>query len=181
MICSVFNSGVEIKDMLPTDKFFSVFLKTICFSRCPLPKYTHKHIHTRARTHTQTITFYLLSRIRILNHISISLPSFISNIYSHSHTNHSLCLCIFLSPILPAYSRPHLVTALVKYECAQWSVVVWSAALTMSFVSGLNRKLSSHSEAQAEVHTIWCNSENNTKQTLTLFTGALFDPNDSRV
>lgn len=44
----------------------------------------------------QTITFYFLSQIRILNHISISLPSFISNIYSHPHTNLSHSVSRFL-------------------------------------------------------------------------------------
>lgn len=115
----------------------------------------------------QTITFYLLSQIRILNHLSISLPSFISNIYSHSHTD--LPLSVSLPINHPPYIQPaHLVTVLVKYECVQWSVVVWSAALAMSFVSGLNRELSSHSEAQAEVHAVRCNSEDNSKQALAL-------------
>lgn len=49
----------------------------------------------------------------------------------------------------------------------------------MSFVSGLNGELSSHSEAQAEVHTVGCSSENITKQALALSTGTLLDANDS--
>lgn len=49
----------------------------------------------------------------------------------------------------------------------------------MSFVSGLNRELSSHSEAQAEVHAVRYSSEDNSKQALALSTGALLGANDS--
>ena len=76
----------------------------------------HSHIQM------QTITFYLFSKIRILNHLSNSAPSIISNIYSHSNAD----LPLYVSPYLP--SSPHKANSPgdtpVKYECAQWSVVV---------------------------------------------------------
>lgn len=51
----------------------------------------------------------------------------------------------------------------------------------MSFVSGLNRKLHSHSEAQAKVHVAGCQSEEITRQALALSIGTLLDANDSWV
>lgn len=158
MICSVFSSGVEIRDMLPTDKFFSVFLKTICFTRCSLLSHTHTH-----KNHHLLPSF---TNTDIKPHINFSSISHLNHIFTFTHQ--SLSVSVYLPISYPCCTEPASpgVTVLVKYECAQWSVVVWSAALTMSFVSGLNRKLSSHSEVQAEVHTIGCNSENNTKLTL---------------
>lgn len=55
---------------------------------------------------------------------------------------------------------------------------VWSAALAVSFVSGLNRELSSHSEAQAEVHAVGSIRGNSTKQALAFSTGIWLDTND---
>lgn len=49
----------------------------------------------------------------------------------------------------------------------------------MSFVPGQRKKLSSHSEAQAEVHAAGCSSEDNSKQGLTLSTTALLNANES--
>lgn len=150
---------------------------TICFSCCSPP-----NTHTRTHKHTDANHHLLPSftKTDIKPHINFSSIFHLKHISTFTHQ--SLSVSVYLPISYPSCIQPaHLVTVLVKYECAQWSVVVWSAALTMSFVSGLNRKLSSHSEAQAEVHTVGCNSGNNTKQTLTLFIGTLFDPNDSWV
>lgn len=122
MICLVFISGV-----LPQDTCILPSLSLLLLSA------THIQM--------QAITFYPFSQIRILNHLSISLPSFISNIHSYSHTDLPLSVSFPISHP-PNIQPTHLVTVLVEYECVQWSVVVWSAALTMSFVSGLNRKRS---------------------------------------
>lgn len=48
----------------------------------------------------------------------------------------------------------------------------------MSFVSGQNRKLSSHTGAQTEVHTVGCNSEDNSKHAFAVYDDALLDAND---
>lgn len=149
MRCSLFISGVEITCTLLEDIHCH-----LCLSCWSLP-----HTHTDTDTNAN-INFYLLSQAWILNHISVSLPSFISNIYSHQHSDHTVCVLSFLSSIIPACNP------LTWWQC-QWNMnvfsevmLVWSAALTMSFVSGLNRKLKSYSEAQAKVHTVGCNSMN---------------------
>lgn len=123
---------------------------------------THTHTrHTYTHRHAHACTLYPLSKTRILNHVSVSHPSsFICNINSHTRVcsaargslARSLALALpplFLYLSLSADSPAHLVTVRVKYECARSSVLVWSAAPTMSFVSGLNRRLSTHSEALA--------------------------------
>lgn len=146
-----------------------------------LPALSLPHTHTRTHAQMRTVTFYLLSQARILNHISLSLTSFISDIYPHSHPDHPLSEALPISQP-PCIQPAHLVTLWVKYECVQWSVVFfWSVAPAMSFVSGLNRKLHSHSEAQAKVHVVGCQSEKNTRQALALSTGTLLDANDSWV
>lgn len=95
-------------------KSFSVFLETQ--ARYYLFFYT-THIQM------QTITFYLLSQIRILNHLSISLPSFISNIFTFTHRSLSLSVSLPISPsILSTYSQ-------LTWRHRWWNINVFSEVL----------------------------------------------------
>lgn len=102
----------------------------------------------------KALPFYLLEQIRILNHISISPPSLISNIYSHLSTLCAVCLSLLLSPPVhpansPGDSAGEILMCSVKCCCLECC-----PDHELCFWTGVKKRLAAIQRLGQKVHAV---------------------------